>query len=145
MTIRFSAILLVGTLLLGGCTKDYLDLNDNPNQTTNPPLNGLLARVTSETGLNVYRAGSVSAYYVQQLSSPNASSGSDTYDNVDRSTLWYNIYNTMQDGRVMLEKANAVNAYQHIGVSKVMEAMNLDLLVDFWGDAPYSQAFDLTN
>ncbi|NTS40099.1 SusD/RagB family nutrient-binding outer membrane lipoprotein [Flavisolibacter sp. BT320] len=145
MTIRFSAILLVGALLLGGCTKDYLDLNDNPNQTTNPPLNGLLARVTSETGLNVYRAGSVSAYYVQQLSSPNASSGSDTYDNVDRSTLWYNIYNTMQDGRVMLEKANAVNAYQHIGVSKVMEAMNLDMLVDFWGDAPYSGAFDLTN
>ena len=144
MTIRFFAIFFLLGFLSVGCKKGYLDLNNNPNQTTNPPINGLLAQVTSQTGLNVYRAGSITAYYVQQLASPNAASGSDTYDNVDRSSLWYNIYNTMQDGRVMTQKATAQNATQHLGVAKVMEAMNLDLLIDLWGDAPYSKAFDPT-
>lgn len=143
MNIRYIAIVCIG-LLAVGCKKGYLDLNNNPNQTTNPPINGLLAQVTSLTGLNVFRAGNITAYYVQQLASPNAASGSDIYDNVDRSTLWYNIYNAMQDGRVMMEKATAQNAFQHLGVAKIMESMNLDLLVDLWGDAPYTQAFDPT-
>ncbi|HEU0111694.1 MAG TPA: SusD/RagB family nutrient-binding outer membrane lipoprotein [Flavisolibacter sp.] len=136
-------LLVCSAFLFGSCQKNYLDLEENPNQTTNPPINGLLTRVTSETGLNVYRAGNVTAYYVQQLASPNASSGSDIYDNVDRSSLWYSIYNTIQDSRIMEEKAIAVNAFEHIGVAKVTEAMNLDLLISMFGDAPYSEAFNV--
>lgn len=145
MKIKFSYILFATAFLAGGCKKGYLDLNENPNQTTNPPINGLLAQATYQTGLNVNRAGNVTAYYVQQLASPNASSGSDIYDNVDRTSLWYNIYNTIQDSRVMLQKATPANGFEHIGVAKLTEAMNLDLLVDFFGDAPYSKAFDPTN
>src|SRR3954468_4122361 len=90
-------------VLITGCKKGYFDINEvNPNQTQNPPINGLLASVTYQTGLNVNRAGNITAYYTQQLASPNAASGSDIYDNVDRSSFWYNIYNTVQDGRVMM-------------------------------------------
>jgi len=136
----------ITALLVGGCQKGYLDINEvNPNQTQNPPINGLLTRVTSETGLNVYRAGNITAYYVQQLSSPNASSGSDIFDNVDRSSVWYNVYNTIKDGRIMQEKAVAANAFEHIGVAKVTEAMNMSLLIALFGDAPYTEAFDATN
>jgi hypothetical protein len=138
-------ILLLSAFAMGSCSKNYLDVNEvNPNQTQNPPINGLLAQVTYQTGLNYFRAANITAYYTQQLASPNASSGSDIYDNVDRSSLWYNIYNTIQDGRVMKAQATAKNGYQHIGVADVMESMNMSLLISIFGDAPYSQAFDAT-
>ncbi|MGK2864027.1 MAG: SusD/RagB family nutrient-binding outer membrane lipoprotein [Chitinophagaceae bacterium] len=146
MRIKFIQLIALSVLLFGSCKKGYLDINEkNPNQTENPPINGLLANVTYETGLNVFRAGNISSYYVQQLASPNASGGSDIYDNVDRSSLWYSIYNIIRDGRVMQEKALAANAYQHSGVGKVTEAMNMNLLINIFGDAPYSKAFDLSN
>src|SRR5688500_3040234 len=112
MKMKFLYTLFFAAVLLGSCGKDYLDINEvNPNQTQTPPINGLLAQVTYQTGLNHYRAGDFTSYYMQYLASPNASGGSDTYDNVDRSSLWYNVYNTMKDERIMREKAEENNAY----------------------------------
>ena len=137
---------MIAAFSLGSCSKDYLDINQkNPNQTQNPPINGLLTTVTSQTGLNVYRAANSTAYYTQQLASPNASSGSDIYDKIDLSSLWYNVYNTINDSRKMEVLATANKAYQHIGVAKVTEAMNMSMLIDFFGDAPYSEAWNPSN
>ncbi len=146
MRIKFLTAVLFATVLFGSCKKGYLDVNEvNPNQTQNPPINALLATITYQTGLNVNRAGNITAYFVQQLASPNASSGSDTYDNVDRSTVWYNVYNTIRDGRIMQEQAVANGGFQHVGVAKVTEAMNMSMLIDLFGDAPYSEAFNPSN
>ncbi len=147
MRIKFLTTILFATILFfNSCKKGYLDVNEvNPNQTQNPPINGLLATVTYQTGLNVNRAGNITSYFVQQLASPNASSGSDTYDNVDRSSIWYNVYNTIRDGRIMQQQAIDNNGFQHLGVAKVTEAMNMSLLIDLFGDAPYSEAFNPSN
>jgi len=146
MSIKQFIFILLAAGIFAGCKKDYLAINEvNPNQTENPPINGLLATATYQSGLNVYRAANITAYYTQQLASPNASSGSDTYDNVDRSSLWYNVYNTIRDIRVMRDIATSNNSYQHIGVAKVLEAFNMSMLIDFFGDAPYSEAWDPTN
>ena len=146
MKMKFLYTLFFAAVLFSSCGKDYLDINEvNPNQTQNPPINGLLAQVTYQTGLNHYRSGDFTSYYMQYLASPNASGGSDTYDNVDRSSLWYNVYNTMKDERIMREKAEENNAYEHIGVAKVTEAMNMSILISLFGDVPYTEAFDATN
>jgi len=159
MRIKYFSLVLIATLLLGSCKKGYLDINEvNPNQTQNPPLNGLLTVVTYQTGINVFRAGNVTSYYMQYLASPNTSSGSDIYDDLDRSSLWFTtddptvvgdegsgIYNTIRDERVMLYKAAATNAFEHIGVAKVTEAMNMSLLIDLFGDIPYTKALDSSN
>jgi hypothetical protein len=129
-----------------GCKKGYLDINQtNPNQTDKPPIGALLSAVTSETGLNVYRAGYFTSYYMQYLASSTISSGSDTYDDVDRSSIWQTVYNVIQDGRVMTGIAEEANAFHHIGVAKLTEAMNMSLLIDLFGDVPYSQALDKSN
>ncbi len=146
MRIKVISLFMLATILIGGCSKDYLNINEvNPNQTQSPPINGLLASVTYQSGLNVNRAGNVTAYYTQQLASPNASSGSDIYDNVDRSNLWYNVYNAIQDGRIMHAQGAAASGFAYVGVAKVMEAMNMSMLIDLFGDAPYSEAFNPTN
>lgn len=45
----------------------------------------------------------------------------------------------------MRDIATSNNSYQHIGVAKVLEAFNMSMLIDFFGDAPYSEAWDPTN
>lgn len=149
--------LLLFAAAFGSCKKGYLDINEvNPNQTQNPPINGLLAGVTYQTAINFYRAGDFTSYYVQYLASPNKGSASDIYENTDKSTLWFNttttgtnpfggVYNTIKDGRVLQEKAMATNAYEYIGVAKVTEAMNMSMMIDIFGDMPYSEAFDPIN
>ncbi len=141
-------IVLLPALLLtnSGCKKGYLDINQtNPNQTDKPPIGALLSYVTSETGLNVYRAGYFTSYYMQYLASSTISSGSDTYDDVDRSSIWQTVYNVITDARVMTTIAEEANAYHHIGVAKLAEAMNMSLLIDLFGNVPYSQAWDKNN
>jgi hypothetical protein len=45
----------------------------------------------------------------------------------------------------MLYKAIANNAFEHVGVAKVTEAMNMSLLIDLFGDVPYTTAIDSSN
>ena len=140
---RIFYITILPMLLLAGCKKDYLDINQsNPNQTEQPPINALLANVTYQTGLNVYNAGNFTSYYLQYLASPSVSGGSDTYDNVDRSFIWDQVYNVLQDSRVMKSIAEERSAFQHIGVANITEAMNMSLLIDLFGDVPYTDALN---
>lgn len=125
---------------LSSCKK-FLDVNENPNSPTKPPINGLLGQVTYQSALNVYRAGSLTANYVQYFASPNPGSSSDIYEPIDASGSWTSMYNVMTD-IYDLEKLGASNsAFKHQGVAKILMALNLKLVHDLWGNAPYSEAF----
>src|SRR3990170_9139115 len=143
--IIYTVLLPVLIFIQTGCKKGYLDINQtNPNQTDKPPIDALLANVTYQSGLNVYRAGDFTSYYMQYLASPSAQGGSDTYDDVDRPGIWQSVYDIIQDSRVVKSIAEERNAYQHIGVAEITEAMNMSLLIDLFGDVPYTQAWDKT-
>lgn len=143
--IIYIALLPVLVFSQTGCKKGYLDINQtNPNQTNKPPINALLANVTYQSGLNIYRAGDFTSYYMQYLASPSASGGSDIYDDVDRPGIWQAVYDIIQDSRTMKSIAEENDAYQHIGVANITEAMNMSLLIDLFGDVPYSEAWDKT-
>lgn len=135
--------LAAGLLLsLAACKKRYLDVNQtNPNLTERPPINGLLAGVTYQSAVSTFSAGNITSYYVQQLASPNTGSGSDIYDDVDRSTTWRYIYLNVTDIRQMKKLALQGNAYEHLAVADILEAYNMSMLIDLFGDAPYQEAW----
>lgn len=133
-------ILLVSSIVVASCDK-YLDVNENPNLVYNPSINSLLVTATYQTGLNVQRMGNITSYYVQYLASPNASSDRDTYKEEDLSTTWTNHYNTMTDIREMMRVAESRQATEHVGVAKVLMAWNLNMLINMFGDVPYTEAF----
>lgn len=132
--------LLFTIVSLSGCKK-YLDINKDPNLVTDPPINGLLTSTTYQTGLNVQRMGNITSYYVQYLSSPNAGGDRDTYKEEDLSTTWTNHYNVMTDIDRMNELAQQKSSSEHLGVGKILMAMNLNMLINMFGDVPYSEAF----
>lgn len=129
---------------LAGCKK-YLDINTDPNRPTEPSINGLLATVTHNTGLNVFRASNITSYYVQYLASPNASSPTDIYDRVDFSATWRLMYDVMADVYDLEQQAIKLNSTAHLGISKILMAINLSMLTNMWGDVPFSDALTGAN
>ena len=123
-----------------GCKK-YFDLNENPNQVQNPPLNALLSTATQKAGLNSQRFASFNTYYSQYLASPTSGSNADTYQITDNSSQWDNAYYAMADLNDMITRSSASGATEHLGVAQLLMAYNLAFVTDTWGSAPYSDAF----
>ncbi|HEV7332000.1 MAG TPA: SusD/RagB family nutrient-binding outer membrane lipoprotein [Flavisolibacter sp.] len=130
-------------VLIGGVTscKKFLDVNTNPNAPTSAPINGLLLRATNRTAINVFSVGNLVSNYTQYLASPNAASPSDTYDQIDASDTWTNLYDAMTDIYDMQQQAQAAGATQYQGVANILMAINLSLIHNVWGAAPFSEAF----
>ena len=137
----FKYIFLLSAIATTVSCKKYLDVNTSPNSPTEPAINGLLTRVTQNAGLNVYRVANTTSYYVQHLASPNPTSQTDVYEPIDASTTWTNLYANMTDIYDLQKIAEAEGATQYQGVAKILMAMDLHLVHNLWGAAPYSEAF----
>lgn len=143
---RYSTIILLsGLLVFQSCSKDYFDLNDNPNLVTTPSLSSLLSTVTHKTGINNYNVGSIVANYVQYTANPSAAAASDIYQQVDFTSTWDALYFTMADITDMKTQAIEQNSSEYLGVANTLLSYNLTLVSDLWGDAPFSEAFSSTN
>lgn len=142
--IKFIILLLVIIAGVSSCKK-FLDVNENPNSPLEPPINGLFGSTTYSTAFNVYRAGNLLGNYVQYLASPNASSPSDVFENIDASTTWSNIYDNLTDLSDLERLATERGATAYQGTSKIMMAIHLSLLHDIWGAAPFSKAFSIAD
>lgn len=133
-------IIIFASITITSCEK-FLDVNTNPNAPTTAPINGLLIRATQQTALNVFRVGNTTSYYVQHFASPNPGSPLDTYDEVDASGTWSALYDNMTDIYDLEKMAAESEATQYQGVAKILMAMNLQLVHNLWGAAPYSTSF----
>jgi hypothetical protein len=151
-----SLIAVFLTVGIAGCKKDYLSLENNPNQPsiTTPDL--------------ALAAGEVGAAYVVQVAYPHygvwsgywTTSGNyvpnatineyqittGSFGLPDGNSLWTDLYlnlsnfNTLQN----LAAASPTTAnYQAIAM--IMKAYNFAQLVDNYNDVPYSQAFNTKN
>ena len=133
---------LLAIALLGFSACDgYLDINENPNVATRPPLDGLLATTSYGTAINQFSvADDYGAYFVQYLASPNESSTTDIYLETGYSS-WGEIYGTMTDLFDLIKFGTEDEAEAHVGIARVLTAINLGLIIDSYDNAPYSAAF----
>lgn len=127
-------------LCTAGC-EDYLDINEDPNNPTEAPISALLVNTTLETAQNVFRLGSITTNFVQQLASPNPASSSDIMERVSHDNTWFNLYNVMTDLEDMIAKSEEVGATHYQGAGQILLALNLAMTVDAFGDVPYTDAF----
>jgi len=133
------------TLIFQSCGKEYFDeLSANPNQVNVPTLPALLATATSKAGLRTYDAGSVVTPYVQYTANPTAGAASDIYETIDYTGTWDGMYFAMADINEM-KKLAASTSSEYLGVANLLIAYHLIIVNNFWGAAPYSQAFDPSN
>ncbi|MCC5913193.1 MAG: SusD/RagB family nutrient-binding outer membrane lipoprotein [Balneolaceae bacterium] len=140
-------LLLVSTLtflMVVGCS-DWLDINEDPNNPTNAPIEGLMYNTTFETTRNTNRVGGTTSFFVQHLASPNPGGASDTHDSASYGTAWSQLYFNITNLRDLIDEAEEINAPHYAGVARIMKAYNLSLLVNMFGDVPYSEGFSAEN
>lgn len=137
--INISAVALV--VILGTGCKKFLDVNTDPNRPTTPPINGLLAATTQQSGLNNFRLANTVSYYMQYLASPNTASATDIYDRIDLSGTWRSLFDNLADLYDMEQFAIKQNSSEHLGVAKILRAHDMSLLISVFGDVPFKEAF----
>ncbi len=145
-----AGVSVVGLLLTAvSCSKDfYTNKNNNPNAPSNLLPNVLLSPI--EVSLGYAQGGDMSRFasmFVQQtvgVSRQSAAYYQYIFTNQDPESLWDNMYaaDMENDYNLMQICANSggkYNAYK--GITEALQAYNLQVMVDCWGNMPYSQAF----
>ena len=139
---KYLSIGLIGGVLFTGCETTNLDLTDDPNALTpaqaDPDfyLNEVqvrFARVVEslgETGAETVRMEWMGSRNYQNAYSPQNFDGTweDAYQEV------------IKNGRDLAPLAEEAGLVHHIAIAQLIEAYTITLLVDYFGDIPYSEA-----
>lgn len=148
---KYMKILLAFFILLaGGCTKDFLDINDDPNNPTKASLALLLTHVEKGMADGMGFSGGISditsVYMMQRSTRENP----DQYGINGGSWYTYTPWNYMytgplQDIELMISQAEADQNVTYAGIGKICKVFILSHMVDIWGDIPFSEANKLSS
>ncbi|MDE3235135.1 MAG: SusD/RagB family nutrient-binding outer membrane lipoprotein [Bacteroidota bacterium] len=138
-------------LVSTGCSKSYLDINQNPNAATNttPELvlpNALTTtasyQITGFTFVNEWLAyWCPSGSYAISATDLASYKQTTTFGN----GLWGNLYHNLEDYDYIEQTAKTQNKSFYQAAAKTMKAYVFEQLVDMFNNVPYSQAFKGTN
>jgi hypothetical protein len=130
----------------------FLDVNDNPNNltTNNPPTPAaVLAQALNNTATN-YTGGSPSynsyaSWAVDYWGRSGDVSGyaeEQTYNYTSNyyQGLWTATYDNLNDYNFIQKQGTGNNYAYHAAIARIMKVYNYLLLVDEYGDVPYTQA-----
>jgi Starch-binding associating with outer membrane len=141
---KIYSIFAATALLLSSCTGDYLNINDNPNAAVSATpelvlsaaLNNTAGRLTHNQIGNFFGgywapSGSYSGFKEERQFDLTPTYGVN---------VWNSCYDNLQDYKYIVEKADAQKWKAVSGIAKVMTAYNYQILVDTYGNVPYSDA-----
>ena len=146
------SIILLGALVLSSCSKNFFDINQNPNASTNASVDLVLANAQTVTASRLIVAGNFQTitewmnYWCPSgsyaLSSSDGASYKETTDFGDGN--WQASYRNLEDYDYVEKTATATNNYFYIGAAKAMKAFVYQQLVDQFNNIPYSEALQGT-
>jgi hypothetical protein len=143
--------LSLGIVSVTSCKK-YLDINTDPDNISDAPLAQLLTsaqvNLGFEGGSDLFRYSTLIA---QQMSGQPAIANAQTYEydryNItgsDANNLWGSMNSTtLSDLELIIQKATATTSPYYGGIAKILKAYEYQLMVDAWGDVPYTEAQQL--
>ncbi len=130
-------------IYLGGCTKDYLDINKSPNSPTTPELNQLLSgsqyfMVQALSQGNFI--GNALSSYVHHLNAREVPNYGMTPGANNPFNTWNYLYTyVLTDYDAIVEYAEPDENLIYAGIAKTLKAYTFSVMVDIWGDIPYSE------
>jgi hypothetical protein len=142
-----SVIAVLFAVGITGCKKDYLSLENNPNQpsVTTPQL---LLPSAEATAANIYMSNyphygvwggfwTTSGNYV-----PNAELNQYQITTSTGTAAWDNLYLNLSNWHALMAVSTTPDAANYMAIAKIMWAFDFQQLVDNFNNVPYSQAFD---
>lgn len=142
--------ILLGVILTSfffyGCS-DYLEVNTDPNNPTSAPLDQLLTNVEGSfnqiTEFRVFIAEELSAYVHQFVFREEQDQYGTRPDNTDVQNSWDVAYNVITETDVIINQGTAQGEMIMVGMAKIIKGYAATILVDVWGDVPFSEAAQL--
>jgi hypothetical protein len=132
----FTALAMVA--VLGTGCKKFLDVNANLNSPTAVPISLLLSGAERTIGNNTALGsalGSTTSFYVHQTTGRVAA---DRYGgNADNA--WTNLLTAIANLNVIIERGKTENRFVYVGIAKILKAYTYSMLVDAFGDVPYTE------
>lgn len=130
-------------LYLGSCTKDYLDVNKSPNSPTVPELNQLLSGsqyyMVQALGQGNFVGTGLSSYTHHLVSREVQNYGMTPGANNPFNTWNYLYTYVLKDYDAIIEFAEPEGNLIYSGVAKTLKAYAFSMMVDLWGDVPYTE------
>ena len=134
---------LLAVLYLGSCTSEYLDINDDPNVPTKPVMNQLLPGaeffMTQALGQDNFIGSSLSTYVHQIVTREVQNYGMTPGANNPLNTWNYLYTYALPAYDALISSGEADGNLIYAGVAKTLKAYSFSIMVDLWGDIPYSE------
>ena len=139
------AVIFLGIFSLLSCTKDFEEINTNPNAPIEVQPSLLLRQVIYDYGEQMsyegFVAGNLLGQYLTALD----------FNLFDRHALkspqlggnpWPVIYTNLRDNQIIINQSRETEAFKvYEGPALIMKAYMAAALTDLFGDVPYSDAF----
>lgn len=133
----FAALSLLA--VAGAGCKKFLDVNKNLNNPT--PSSVQLSFVLSAAERNISNnlalgsgLGNTMAVYTHQVTGRVAA---DRYGAGESG--WAGLYAAISNLNVIIARGATENRFVYVGIAKILKAYTFSVIVDVWGDAPYSE------
>lgn len=133
-------------MLLFSITSCNLDINVDPNRPASVPSGQLLSSaqvaIFTSFGHNGSGLGQVASIWVHQvMQRSNADGYASTGQDVNISTPWTNLYSgALQDLETIITESTKREEFRYVGIAKLLKAYSYNMMVDVWGDIPYTDA-----
>ncbi|TAG61114.1 MAG: SusD/RagB family nutrient-binding outer membrane lipoprotein, partial [Runella slithyformis] len=135
-----SFLLTLSLLAMSSCDQ-FLDVNTDPNNPSQPVLELLLPATQVSLGVNI-GGGTINrvATVVMQHATTGGFSRFD-YTGSTFQTNWNNLYaQALNDIEIIIKNGTEVKSFGYVGMAKIEKAYIYSIMVDLWGDVPYTEA-----
>lgn len=133
----FAALILLE--ITGSGCKKFLDVNKNVNDPTpaSVPLSFVLSAAERNLANNLALGsglGNTMAVYTHQQT---GRVGADRYGAGESG--WNGLYGVVTNLNVIINRGKTENRLVYAGIAKILKAYTFSMIVDVWGDAPFSE------
>lgn len=134
---------LLAVLYLGSCTSDYLDINDDPNNPTEAVMDQLLSGgefyMTQAFSQGNFLGNGLSTFVHQIVTRETQNYGMTPGDN-NIFNSWNYLYTyALPAFDAIIAAGEEDGNLIYAGVAKTLKAYSFSMMVDIWGDIPYSE------
>lgn len=144
--------LLVSLVFMAAGCEEYLDINKDPNNPSDPNIQQLLpgiqVRIGDALSYDFGAVGYATASFTHQLSTrqPEYDNYGITGSAFAVTNYWSEFYaGILNDIQLLINLGEESDNSYYAGIGKVLKAYTFSVMVDLWGDIPYSEALDIAN
>jgi len=135
------SLLGVSILFSASCTKDFTEINTNPNNPDDAPITNVFAQslitLSSRFGSNEIEYPASYVGYTSRAQYNDATN----YATTPPSYQWTQLLSTFSTNlNLVIEKAEKENLNNTLGAAIVIKALGVQMLVDSYGPVPYFEA-----